>query len=76
MEERFIERYVEAGVDLFIIDTLIDKNHIGSTGQMIPQDSLNNFKAKWPSLQLMLAGGINAKSIKDIDQLNDLSVLI
>ncbi|SVD64968.1 uncharacterized protein METZ01_LOCUS417822 [marine metagenome] len=55
---------------------MIDKNHIGSTGQMIPQDSLNNFKAKWPSLQLMLAGGINAKSIKDIDQLNDLSVLI
>ena len=66
-EDHLIERYLQAGVDCFIIDTFKDQQHIGSTGVTISDHFLQRFiSARIRADQIMIAGGVDETNIGTI----------
>ncbi len=66
-EECLIERYLEAGTDVFILDSYQDKHKIGSTGIRISDDFIKEFFSIWGfKNKIMLAGGIDENIIETI----------
>lgn len=66
-EEYLIERYIEAGTDVFILDSYQDKHQIGSTGIRISDEFIKKFFSLWGSKnKIMLAGGIDENIIETI----------
>ena len=70
IEERFIERYKDSGVDYFIIDSFHDQSEIGSTGVKVGMHVLERLVEKIGSSSVMLAGGISASTIAHYEHLN------
>lgn len=67
IEEEFIDRYLSAGVDYFILDTYLSKDQIGSTGVALSNNSINKLvPAKIDNTKVMIAGGINQHNICNI----------
>lgn len=66
-EEDFIQRYLDAGTDVFILDSYQDQHHIGSTGVRLDDTYLSAFMNTWKiNNQVMIAGGIDEHSIANI----------
>ncbi|MGD9210170.1 MAG: hypothetical protein PVI90_05310 [Desulfobacteraceae bacterium] len=67
VEDNLIQRYIQAGVDIFIIDTFQNKHHIGSTGIPLKEDFLDRFiPDRLAANQIILAGGIAPSNIRQI----------
>ncbi len=67
LEEELINRYVDAGVDFFILDTYLSKEKIGSTGVPLCHETLNQLiPFKIDNMMAMIAGGINEHNIHQI----------
>ncbi|HSX84430.1 MAG TPA: hypothetical protein VLE50_03445, partial [Cellvibrio sp.] len=61
------QRYLDAGTDIFILDSYQDQHHIGSTGVRLDDTYLNAFMNTWKmNNQVMIAGGIDEHSITNI----------
>lgn len=64
VEADLIERYLEAGTDILIIDSYQDTQNIGSTGIRISDEFLMDFLTRWQlGDRVMIAGGIDEHSI-------------
>jgi phosphoribosylanthranilate isomerase len=63
LELGMIKAYREVGVDVFIADTFLSHESIGSTGVAIPYAALMPLVDVMHGTPLMLAGGINADRI-------------
>ncbi len=60
VESNLVERYIQAGVDHFILDTFEDRHHIGSTGIALNEIFLRRFiPHRLAADKIMLAGGID-----------------
>ncbi len=67
LEEGFIERYIDSGVDVLVIDSYQDKINIGSTGIKIDNSYIKNFISTWgDKVKIMVAGGINEHNISKL----------
>lgn len=67
VEEHLLERYQQANVDFFLLDTYVDKQRIGSTGVPISAKFLQNFiHGRLTAEKIFIAGGINASNIHKI----------
>lgn len=65
LEDGFVERYMDAGVDRLILDSYQDSHRIGSTGQAISDEFVEQFIERYQVRdKVMLAGGINAYNIR------------
>jgi len=70
LESGFIDRYIEAGVDYFILDNYQSRERIGSTGKEVDIRFLDHFIAeKLDRKKVMLAGGINEYNIARLSHL-------
>jgi phosphoribosylanthranilate isomerase len=66
MEYQYIDRYISAGVDLFILDTYISKNKIGSTGIKYSLETIDSLIKKIGESNIILAGGMDSQSIMNL----------
>lgn len=67
VEGNLIERYIESGVDYFILDSFQNKQQIGSTGVRLGADFIANFFHKWNIHEkTMIAGGIDETCLESI----------
>jgi phosphoribosylanthranilate isomerase len=66
MEYQYIDRYISAGVDLFILDTYISKNKIGSTGIKYSLEKIDSLITNIGESNIILAGGIDSELIKKL----------
>jgi len=65
VEDAFIDRYLESGTDILILDSYQDKERIGSTGIRINNTFIEQFLAhRNIRNRVMIAGGIDDSSIK------------
>jgi phosphoribosylanthranilate isomerase len=68
-EESLIKRYIDAGTDVFILDTYLDKENLGSTGIKLNTDFLDSFFSRWPlNTRAMIAGGLDEYALADTIQ--------
>jgi phosphoribosylanthranilate isomerase len=63
LERGIIPGYRDAGVDVFIADTFLSSEAVGSTGIAIPDTALGPLLAAADGTPVMLAGGVNARRI-------------
>ncbi len=67
VEEDFIERYLESGADVLILDSYQDKERIGSTGVPISGEFIDHFFShRHLDSRVMIAGGIDESNIEAI----------
>jgi phosphoribosylanthranilate isomerase len=67
IEAPMIDRYLEAGADLLVLDRFVDPSRIGSTGIPLKQGFLKAFIGqRVEAKKIMIAGGINNNNIGPI----------
>lgn len=67
LEEDLIDRYIDAGVDIFILDSYLDNQKIGSTGLPLKNDFIKSFNDAWQNkIDIMIAGGIDENLIGSV----------
>jgi phosphoribosylanthranilate isomerase len=63
LEQTMIKAYRDVGVDVFIADTFLSRNTLGSTGIAVPETALEWLLAATEDTPVMLAGGVNTQRI-------------
>jgi phosphoribosylanthranilate isomerase len=63
-----ISAYRDAGVDVFIADTFLSRDAIGSTGVSIPEAALGSLLLATQGAATMVAGGIDAKKLAMLNE--------
>lgn len=66
LEEAFLERYIEAGTDAFILDCFVDRDQIGSTGQRASLNVVSRLVEQLGPSKVFVAGGLNEQAIIDL----------
>jgi phosphoribosylanthranilate isomerase len=72
IEYQYIDRYISAGVDLFILDTYISKNKIGSTGVKYSLEKIDSLIKYIGESNIILAGGMDSESINTLYEYKNL----
>lgn len=66
-EETMIKRYLDAGTDIVLLDSMEDDNRIGSTAVRIGKNFLDRLMSDHVAAdRVMLAGGINESNIESL----------
>ena len=65
LEERFVDAYIRAGVDDFIVDSFVSREAAGSTGVRVAPQVVQALAQRLAPRQLMLAGGLTAQALND-----------
>jgi phosphoribosylanthranilate isomerase len=63
LEHGMIKAYRDVGVDVFIADTFLSRDALGSTGIAVPETALERLLAATEDTPVMLAGGVNTQRI-------------
>lgn len=62
-ELRWLSAYDDAGVDIYLIDRFVDRQQLGSTGQMLSRNVINSLIDQLARRRIWLAGGITTGTI-------------
>lgn len=65
LEAGFIDAYVRAGVDDFIVDSFVSRESAGSTGVRVAPQVVRALARRLAPRRLMLAGGVNAQMLAE-----------
>lgn len=69
-EETLIKRYLDAGTDIIILDSMRNQYHIGSTAIQINKNFMDKFMLQGISPEkIIIAGGINESNIRSLCQI-------
>ena len=66
LEQPFIDRYIEAGTDAFILDCFISRDKIGSTGQRASLNIITKLIDQLGSNKVFIAGGLDEEAISGL----------
>lgn len=66
LEKPLLREYAECGADAFILDNFISRQKSGSTGELIPSETVAELVDILGSDRVILAGGIDGDKIKSI----------
>jgi phosphoribosylanthranilate isomerase len=66
LEERFIDAYLDAGVDAFIVDNFGSRDAIGSTGVRYAPAVLERLCTRYPKAQWLCAGGVTSDYLAEL----------
>lgn len=61
IDERFIDAYLAAGVDAFVLDNFVSSGDVGSTGQRFDPAVFARLYERYPEVRWLFAGGITAE---------------
>ena len=66
VEDALLERYVDAGVDLFVLDTCLSPARPGSTGQLLHLEAAARALARLAGTGVLVAGGIGPATLGSV----------
>lgn len=66
LEERFIDAYLDAGVEAFIVDSFVSRDAAGSTGRRFDPDVLGSLCGRYPAARWLCAGGLTAECLPQL----------
>lgn len=67
VEDTMVERYLDAGVDILVLDCFQGRMKLGSTGTCLSENFLSQFiSCRVSADKIMIAGGVDEKNIADL----------